>query len=345
LFVIAEDEGAVSDFVLASRLSYFLWQTMPDDALLEAARSGALSTREGLHAEVTRMLADPRAMRLASTLVREWAGLANLESSGIDGLSDALRASMIKETDLFVQDIIKNDGSLLKLVSSNYSFVNQALADLYGVPFPGSDPNAFVRVELTGAKRMGVGTQASVLTATAGAPQVTHPVRRGFWVAQRVLCMAPPPPPMDVPPLDPGSGAQSVRERLNQHVASPACSGCHVVMDAVGLGLENYDPFGRWRDSYSGGMAIDASGVLPSGTTFTSPESMYASLASDQQVRACLARQLMGLAFTRSIKGAADLSLAKTLGDTHLVPSGTFSALISDIVSSAQFRQQVAEAN
>ncbi|MCC6806065.1 MAG: DUF1592 domain-containing protein [Deltaproteobacteria bacterium] len=243
LFVASEpsalDPALIDDYTLASRLAYFLWQTMPDEALLAAAASGALSTPNGLGAEVKRMLQDVKAVRFAKTLAREWAGLGNLESSSIAGVDDALRLAMLQETDLFLQDLLQSERSFIEVVRGDYSFVNKRLADLYGVTFPATDPASFQRVSLAGQKRMGIGTQASVLTVTAGAPDVTHPVRRGFWVVQRVMCMSPPPPPMDVPPLDPQSGAQSIRDRLNQHVASPACNGCHLVMDNVGLALEN----------------------------------------------------------------------------------------------------------
>lgn len=343
LFVAAPAAGnepvALDGFALAARLSYFLWQTMPDAELFAAAKSGALATDDGLVAQAKRMLADPRALRLARTLVREWAGLATLESSSIDGLTDELRAAMVKESDLFVAELLTHDRPLIELVRADYTFANEALADLYGVPFPGDDPNAFVRVDLAGKKRKGIGTQASVLTVTAGAPDVTHPVRRGFWVAQRVMCMSPPPPPADVPPLPPAAPAQSIRDRLNQHVASPACSGCHVVMDAVGLGLENYDPLGRWRDSYRGeSAAIDASGELPGGAAFASPEQMFASLAEDESVRTCLGKQVLSLALTRVVKGPADAALAKALGGAE-----TFTQMVAAIVKSRQFREQVAE--
>src|SRR5262249_53222383 len=150
------------------------------------------------------------------------------------------------------------------------------LADLYGIRFPGGDPNGFVEVPLPSGKRMGVMTHAALLTATAGAPDVTHPVRRGLWVTQRVLCTPPPPPPPDVPPLDPNVGAVSIRDRLNQHASSAACAGCHVAMDAIGLGLENYDPVGSWRDTYAGQNArIDASGKLPDGYAFDGPFDMF----------------------------------------------------------------------
>jgi hypothetical protein len=351
LFVSVEPPSANSnaaypldDYALASRLSYFLWQTMPDDALFAAAASRTLSTDDGLDTQVHRMLLDPRSKRLGQTLTREWGGLESLASSSIAGLDDALRTAMIQEMDLFMSNLIANDRSLLDLVNGGYSFVNKPLADLYGIPFLGSDPNRFVQVALPNTTRMGVVTQAGLLTATAGAPDVTHPVRRGLWVTQRVMCTPPPPPPPNVPSLDPNVGAVSIRDRLNQHASSPACSGCHVRMDAVGLGLENYDPFGRWRDTYPGQSArIDASGTLPDGYAFSGPFDMFKRLASEADVRSCLAKQLLSLALTRATDGASDGALANAIGATQVTDVGTLSGVISQIVRSPQFRQQVGE--
>jgi Protein of unknown function (DUF1592)/Protein of unknown function (DUF1588)/Protein of unknown function (DUF1587)/Protein of unknown function (DUF1595)/Protein of unknown function (DUF1585) len=353
LFVSVEPPGAgttapfaLDDYALASRLSYFLWQTMPDDALFAAAASQKLSTDDDLDAQVRRMLADPRSLRLGQTLAREWGGLGSLESSSVDGLDDTLRTAMIHETDLFMSDLITQDRSPLNLVGGGYSFVNKPLADLYGLPFPGSDPNSFVRVSLPDGRRMGVVLQAGLLTATAGAPDVTHPVRRGFWVTQRVMCAPPPPPPPNVPALDPNVGAMSIRDRLNQHVSAAACSGCHVAMDAVGLGLENYDAVGRWRDTYAGQTArIDASGQFPDGYAFAGPFDMFKRLASEAGVRSCLAKQLLGFALTRVMDGPSDQALADAIGAAQVTDSGTMSGVIAQIVRSPQFRQQVGENN
>jgi hypothetical protein len=335
---------ALDDYALASRLSYFLWQTMPDDALFAAAASRTVSTDDGLDAQVHRMLADPRSQRLALTLAREWGGLGSLASSSVAGLDDTLRTAMVHETDLFMSNLVANDRSLLDLVKGGYSFVNKALADHYGIPFPGADPNAFVQVQLPNATRMGVVMQAGLLTATAGSPDVTHPVRRGLWVTQRVMCTPPPPPPPNVPSLDPNVSAVSIRDRLNQHASSPACAGCHVTMDAVGLGLENYGPFGRWRDTYPGQTApIDASGTLPDGYAFSRPFAMFERLASEAGVRSCLAKQLLSLALTRATDAASDQGLADAIGAAQVTDTGTLSGVITQIVRSPQFRQQVGE--
>ncbi len=330
---------------LAARLSYALWQTMPDAELSQLADSGQLNDRSALAAQVTRMLKDPRIGGLLATLRNDWAGLATLADPAgkLQGLDDGVRASMVTEVDAFLGDLVKNDKSFLNVVSGDYAFADKTMATYYGVPFPGTDPTSFVPVKLP-ANRKGLVTSAAILTATAGDVTYTHLVHRGKWMTHQVLCTPPPPPPGKTPPIDPNAGGGTPREKLLAHVKNPACSGCHVVMDAVGIGLENYDPFGKWREVYPGSVAIDASGTLPDGKSFTTPIEMLDDLAGDDQTKTCLAQQMLSYAVTRAMTSTDDLCVSKAIGVASVTPTGRFSDLVLKIVRSRQFFMQTGEA-
>jgi hypothetical protein len=189
-------------------------------------------------------------------------------------------------------------------------------------------------------------TTAAVLTATAGDVTYTHPVHRGKWMTHQVLCTPPPPPPGGIPSVDfdPSKGG-TPREKLLAHVSNPACSGCHQVMDTVGLGLENYGPFGAWRDTYEeSGTKVDASGTLPDGKAFVQPLDMLADLAQDDQTRTCLAQQILSYAVTRAMTSTDDLCVSKAIGTASVTPTGTFSDLVIKVVRSRQFFMQTGEA-
>jgi hypothetical protein len=339
---------AVDPYALASRLSYFLWSSMPDDELFARAADKTLLTTPVLQTEVQRMLKDPKAGALLSILRNEWAGLGILASptGSLRGLNDTVRYAMVGEVDAFLSDIVQNDRSFLEVVTGQRSFVNQTLASYYGVPFTGANPSDFVSVSGPTAKRSGIVTTAAVLTATAGDVVYTHPVHRGHWVAQRILCSEPPPPPPGIPSInpDPADGG-TPRQKLAAHTTNPECSGCHKVMDAVGLGLENFDPFGQWRTDYPGPppVVIDASGALPDGDLFSGPFDMYTAIGADDATRACLVQQVMGVALTRALTSADDLCSASTIAQSTVTPDGSFSALLTQVVSSNQFRMQTGE--
>ncbi|MGZ3742309.1 MAG: DUF1592 domain-containing protein [Pseudobdellovibrionaceae bacterium] len=340
-------EFNISEYELASRLSYFLWQSMPDDELMSLASKNQLHTSEILKQQVQRMLKDAKVDSFLKILRNEYLNLSNLANFSVPTLDDNLRLSMVQETDLFLQDLVANDRSLLNIVNGSYTFVNKALADLYGIAFNGNSPSDFVKVTSAATNRIGVGTQASVLTATAGEVSVTHPVKRGKWVTNRILCAEPPPPPPGIAPinLDPTAPGGSIRDRLIAHANNPSCFGCHEVMDNVGLGLENYDPFGRWRTSYlSSGTAIDATGVLPDKSTFATPQEMYQHLAQSDQVHACLPQQMMAYALTRAVESADDHCVAKALGISYVGAYTKLSDLVAGIVFSNQFQKQTGEA-
>jgi len=281
LFRIERDPSAVegarthrlSDVELASRLSFFLWSTIPDAELLDLAERGKLSDPPTLERQVRRMLDDPRADTLVSNFAGQWLHLRNVDTVKPDPVifpfDEALRQSFLTETDLFVSSIFREDRGLLDLLSADYTFVNQRLAEHYGIPrVYGSQ---FRRVTLTDVNRRGLLGQGSVLTVTSY-PNRTSVVQRGKWILENLLGTPPPPPPPDVPELKPAPHGTllSMREQMQVHRANAVCAACHGRMDPIGFALENYDGVGRWR-AEDAGAPIDASGKLPDGTEFQGP--------------------------------------------------------------------------
>src|SRR6185312_4483389 len=269
------DVARVSDIELASRLSFFLWSSIPDDELLNVAAQGQLHAPAVLEREVRRMLRDRRSEALVSNFAEQWLFVRDIEAKQPDGLifpdfDETLRDSMRRETDLFLDSVLRENRSVLDLLTANYSFINERLARHYGIPnIQGSD---FRRVTFPpGSPRGGLLGQGSILTLTSYATR-TSPVVRGKWVLENLLSAAPPPPPADVPALktegtEPGR-TLTMREAMTAHRANPACAVCHVRMDPIGFAMENFDAVGRWRD-HDNGADIDASGRFPDGTTFT----------------------------------------------------------------------------
>jgi mono/diheme cytochrome c family protein len=271
----AETGGAhrISDVELASRLSFFLWSTIPDAELLDLAEHGRLKDPAILERQVRRMLDDPRADALVSNFAGQWLHLRNVETVKPDPVifpfDEALRQSFVTETALFVSSIFREDRSLLDLLSADYTFVNQRLAEHYGIPrVYGSQ---FRRVTLADVNRHGLLGQGSVLTVTSY-PNRTSVVQRGKWILENLLGTPPPPPPPDVPELKaaPHGKVLSMREQMQVHRANAVCAACHGRMDPIGFALENYDGVGRWRRE-DAGAPIDASGTLPDGTEFQGP--------------------------------------------------------------------------
>jgi mono/diheme cytochrome c family protein len=263
----------ISDVELASRLSFFLWSTIPDAELLDLAERGRLKDSSVLEHQVRRMLDDPRADALVSNFAGQWVHLRNVETVKPDPVifpfDEALRQSFLTETALFVSSIFREDRSLLDLLSADYTFVNQRLAEHYGIPrVYGSQ---FRRVTLTDVNRRGLLGHGSVLTVTSY-PNRTSVVQRGKWILENLLGTPPPPPPPDVPELKaaPHGKVLSMREQMQVHRANAVCAACHGRMDPIGFALENYDAVGRWR-SEDAGAPIDASGTLPDGTAFEGP--------------------------------------------------------------------------
>ena len=351
LFRIEQDppgDGAhpVSDIELASRLSYFLWSSMPDDELLSLAEKSQLHTPEVLHAQVRRMLADSKARSLASNFGGQWLQTRNLQFQKPDHKAfptyDSLLADdMQTETEMFFQAIVSGDRSILDFLDGKFTFLNQRLATLYGIP--GVQGREFRRVELDGAERSGIITQASVLTASSY-PTRTSPVLRGKWVLENILNTPPPAPPPNVPALDDhGVGTTaSVRQRLEAHRANPACAACHARMDPLGFALENYDAIGRWRAS-EGQFPIDAKGQLPDGTAFTGAAQLKAILMakSPQFVRG-FTEKMLTYALGRGLE-SSDKPAVEKIARQAEANGDRFSVLIDGIVDSLPFRMRERE--
>ncbi len=336
----------VDDYALAARLSYALWQAPPDDSLTVCAQLHILAVPEVLFAQVTRMLRDPKAASMRKSIRNDWLQLQILATapSETTGVPDAMRDSLIGEVDTFLDDLFGSDRSLLELMSGQYGFMDANLANFYGVPFTGTDPSQFVRTQLP-ARRTGLVTSAAVLTANASGLTFTHPVHRGRWVMDNLTCDAPSPPPPGIPivSFDPSQGG-TPREKLTAHL-SAGCIGCHARMDTLGLGLENYDASGQWRDAYPGNVGpVDASGSLYDGESFTQAVEMFDDLAALDATRACLARHVLAYAVGHAVTSASDLCAARTIGTVAVTPNGSLSQLIRLIVQSPQFQMQTGEA-
>ncbi len=272
----------ISDTELASRLSFFLWSSIPDEELLNLAIQGKLHEPAVLERETRRMLADDRAAALAANFAGQWLYLRNLKSSNPDGrefpdFDDNLRQAFERETELLFESIQREDRSVLDLLDADYTFVNERLAKHYGIAnIYGPD---FRRVPVPSDARRGLLGQGSMLLVTSNANR-TSPVQRGKWILENLLASPPPLPPPNVPPLKESSElarATSVRERMEQHRANPACAGCHKIMDPIGLALENFDGVGQWR-AVDLGFPIDASGQLVDGTRVDGPASLRQAL-------------------------------------------------------------------
>ena len=275
----------VSDYELATRLSYFLWSTMPDQTLFDLAEKQTLHQPDVLKKQIRRMLQDERARALVDNFATQWLNLRNLEEVTPDTekfktFGDDLRHDMQQETEMLFLAVMQEDRSILDFLDADFTFVNQRLAQHYGIRGKFRD-DKFQRVSLDGTNRAGVLTHASILTITSN-PGRTSPVKRGKWIMENVLGTSPPPPPPGVPELEESAKSApnaSLREQLAQHRNSPGCSACHTTMDAIGFGFENFNAVGQWRDR-DGTTEIDASGILrlDQEETFTGPQELIAIL-------------------------------------------------------------------
>jgi hypothetical protein len=269
----------ISDIELASRLSFFLWSSTPDDELLAVAERGELSKGPVLEGQVRRMLADPRSQALVKNFVGQWLFLRNIpriqpDSAAFPNFDDNLRQALETETELLVESTLREDRSVADLLNTDYTFVNQRLAEHYGMK--GIYGNEFRRVAVNDPNRQGLLGQASIMTVTSY-PNRTAPTIRGKWVLEQLLGTPPPPPPPNVPALkdDGSTKTLTMRQRMEEHRASPQCSVCHRLMDPLGFALENFDGIGRWRSAGEDGTgSIDSSGVLPDGTQFDGPKGL-----------------------------------------------------------------------
>lgn len=333
----------ITQHQLAARLSYFLWSSMPDASLRRAADTGTLRNPGVLAAQVRRMLRDPRAHALAEQFGGQWLQFRALESTTrnrerFPDFEDYLRLSMRRETELFVEHIIREDRSILEFLDANYSFMNERLARHYGIA--GVSGPEFRRVDLTGTPRGGVLTQASVLTVSSYATR-TSPVLRGKWVLDNLLNAPPPEPPADVPNLDETTigTAASMRDQLQAHRKNPTCASCHRRMDPLGFGLENFDAVGAWRTA-DGKFPIDASGVLPGGDEFNGPVELRQILRKQPDpFAAALTSKLLTYALGRGLE-PYDRRTVKEIVARLPARKYRFSALVLEIVNSLPFQQQ-----
>jgi mono/diheme cytochrome c family protein len=338
----------VGDLELASRLSFFLWSSIPDDELLQVAAHGKLSDPLVLEKQVRRMLADSRSQALATNFAAQWLYLRNLRGMSRDfatfpNFDDNLRQGFERETELFFESIVREDRSVLDLLRANYTFVNERLAKHYGIPdVYGSE---FRRVTLPGEERRGLLGQGSVLAVTSYATR-TSPVLRGKWLLENILGTPVPPPPPGVPALEEnhtGLHPRSVRERMEEHRKNPACSGCHNIMDPLGFSLENFDAVGAWRVRSESGAPIDASGKLVDGTVVDGPVSLRnALLARSGAFTQTLTEKLMTYAIGRGVE-YYDMPAVRSIVRASAPGDYRFSSLILGIVRSAPFQMRRTE--
>ncbi|MCF3651635.1 DUF1592 domain-containing protein [Synoicihabitans lomoniglobus] len=332
----------LDEFALASRLSYFLWSSMPDDELLNLAEHQQL--RDQLPAQVRRMLASPKARALVENFAGQWLQIRSLETFSPDRklfpeYDPVLRAAMQRETELFFEHVMREDRSVFDFLTADYTFVNARLAQFYGLPALTGDQ--FQKVSLADTPRRGVLTHASVLTLTSN-PTRTSPVKRGKWVLENLLGTPPPPPPPDIPELDePGRALTgTLREQLEQHRDSPTCASCHNRMDPIGFGLENFDAIGAWRD-FDGDQPVDASGSLGRRARFESAAELVTLLAEHRRAEflRCMADRLLTYALGR---GTAYYDRPAINEIVSQVEAGEdrFSALVLAIAESFPFQMR-----
>jgi mono/diheme cytochrome c family protein len=335
----------ISDVALASRLSFFLWSSLPDEQLLSLASQGKLRDHAVLEQQVRRMLVDPRADALIENFASQWLFLRNLKNFSPDPESfpdfdDNLRQAMGEETRLFFQSIIREDRNVMDLLNADYTFVNERLARHYGIPDVYGDQ--FRRVTIDSPSRRGLLGQASILAVTSY-PNRTSPVQRGKWILTNILGIPPTPPPPNVPPLKENAGngkPLSLRERMEQHRSDPVCAGCHKVMDPIGFALENFDAVGHWRDT-DDGTRIDASGTLYNGARVDGPAALQKMLAGTPDVFAgVLTEKLLTYALGRGVE-YYDMPAVRGIVSQARGRDLRFSAIVLGIAESVPFEMKI----
>ena len=334
----------LTDLDLASRLSFFLWSSIPDDELLAVAESGRLSEPAELERQMRRMLADPRSEALVRNFAGQWLFLRNLSGTQPDpstfpDFDDNLRQSLRRETELFFESIVREDRSVLDLMTADYTFVNERLARHYGIP--GVYGDRFRRVPVVNENRRGLLGHGSILTVTSYATR-TSPVLRGKWILENLLAAPPPPPPPNVPDLEDTGAAKALpmRERLARHRANPVCASCHSRMDPLGFGLENFDAIGRWRTVGADGEVINAKGAMADGTPFDGPAGLREALmARPEAFVTTLTRKLLTYATGRGLE-YSDGPIVRGLVRQAAENGYQFSSIVRGIVTSDPFRMK-----
>ena len=332
----------INDWELASRLSYFLWSSMPDDELFDLAKAGKLHDPAILDQQIKRMLLSPKSRALVATFGEQWLGLRGFDRHEPDptefpDFDKTLRKAMHDEATMFFESVMRENRSILDFLDSDYTFLNERLAKHYGIA--GVSGAQMRKVTLSDRKRGGVVSMASFLTVTSG-PNRTSPVKRGQWILDQILGDPPPPPPPGVAPLpvqDKKSGAGlTLRQQLERHRADPTCASCHQRMDQIGFGFENFDGTGRWRDR-EGSVAVDASGALPGGTKFNGPvEFKTMLLANKQDFARTLSGKMLTFALGRALQDHDDATLDLVVQAVER-DQYRFSSVVSGIATSFPF--------
>lgn len=338
----------LNDYELATRLSYFLWSSMPDEVLFDLAQRGELHTPEQLSAQVSRMLADEKAQALVQNFAGQWLQLRDLENMSPDpemfqSFDDDLRRSMRRETELVFWRIVSENRNILELLDADYTYVNRRLAEHYGMAdFVSTDDegsNEWRLVPAIGLRR-GIVMHSSILLLTSN-PTRTSPVKRGKWILDNLLAEPPPPAPPNVPELGEGEEALgSLRQRMEQHRADPNCAVCHTKMDALGFGLENFDVIGAWRNS-DGSEAIDSTGELPGGKSFANPVELVRILVEDknEEFVRCMAAKLLTYSLGRGL-GVTDRIHVRRISEQVQASQNRFRTMVEAIVTSPPFMNQ-----
>ncbi|MEO5923131.1 MAG: DUF1592 domain-containing protein [Bryobacteraceae bacterium] len=335
----------VSDVALASRLSFFLWSSIPDDELLNLAAKGQLSKPTVLKAQMQRMVRDPKSIALIDNFAEQWLFLRNLKTAApnldaFPDFDDNLRQAMREETRMLLETVIREDRSVMDLMNADYTFVNERLARHYGIPnIYGSQ---FRKVSVTDESRRGLLGQASILTVTSY-PNRTSAVQRGKWILTNILGIPPTPPPPGVPELKQnaeGAKPLSLRERMELHRANVVCAGCHKVMDPVGFALENFDATGRWRAS-DDGTTIDPSGLLFDGTKIDSPAALRKALTKRPEIFVgVMTEKMLTYALGRGVD-TYDMPAVRRIVNAAAKQDFKFSALVTGIVDSTPFQMKI----
>jgi hypothetical protein len=338
----------VSDFELASRLSFFLWSSIPDDELLDAAAAATLRKPDVLRRQVTRMLGDPRSRSLVTNFAAQWLFLRDVETKEPDvylfrDFDEGLRTAFVRETELFLDSILRENRSVLELLTADYTFLNERLAKHYGVPYvTGSH---FRRVTLPqGSPRRGLLGQGSILSLTAYSTR-TSAVLRGKYVLENLLASPPPPPPPNVPSLntEPSGTPLSMKDAMQLHRASPACAGCHAKMDPIGFALENFDALGRYRTEENG-RPLEVTSALPDGTIVDGVDGVRQLVLRDPALFVeALTGKLLMYALTRNIQHY-DQPTIRAIARDSARQNYTFASIVLGVVNSVPFQSRMAQA-
>lgn len=336
----SDEAHSLSQYEMASRLSYFLWSTMPDDELFGLAEEGSLQDEAVLREQVQRMLDDPKAQALVDNFATQWLFIDVIQDVDPDyqlfeDFDDDLRSSMRTETRMLVSELIDKNADVTELLLADYTYMDGRLSEHYGMGNVSGEE--FQRVDLQGEARRGLLGHGGLLTSLSY-PTRTSPVRRGAWVLGNLMCSEPPPPPPGVEnlPMEMGQG-ETLREQMEAHSSDPACSACHKLMDPIGFGMENYNAIGAWRDQ-DNGLPVDSSGELPDGSSFNGAYELAGILAKDDKYKTCTTEKMLTYGLGRGVENWDEPQLevlAERLGEDF-----GFRDLITEIVLSPAFRMR-----